>query len=320
MTFSLIVKKLLSLIVSITVSFYLVFLIIYASRVNVVSNRVRVQGIKFNTEQSFNLLKASKDYFLWLGNISHLSFGRSQFFGENVKNIIKERLFNTFLLNLFALVIFVLSGILLGVVSAVVKNRFILLIEGFFFILYAIPDFILAIFLILFFSLKLGIFPSTGMISLNHYSLSQWGKIVDILKHLILPALSLSLASVIFLARFTRNSILITLKNSYITALKVRGVDTFKNKVKHVLKNAIFPFISLLTFLIPGLVGGSIVIETIFGYPGIGRVLYTAIIYRDFPLLIATSFINIVVIYTSIFITDMLYSMFDTGGRDVEVF
>lgn len=313
MTLSFLVKKIVSLSLSILISFYLVFLIIYASKSNIISKNVRFQGIKLSNEQEFSFKKATKEYFSWLKKIKNFSFGESEFFGENVNVILKERLKNTFILNLFALFILFFWGVVLGAISAVSKNKYVSIIEILFFVIYAIPDFILAIFLILIFSIKLNIFPSSGLVSLNHESLTSLGRFLDYIKHLFLPAMSLSLASIIFLARFTKNSIVGILEYSHIVALKVRGVDTFLNKVKHVLKNAVYPFISLFTFIIPGLVGGSIIIETIFGYPGIGKVLFTAIKYRDFPLLIAVSFINVVVVYFSIFLTDLLYEVFKVG-------
>ncbi len=313
MTLSFFIKKIVAFCLSIVVSFYLVFIIIYASKSNLVSRNVRVQGIKLANEKTFSLISASREYLLWLKKIKNFSFGQSEFFGEKVNDILKERLKNSFILNLFALFILFCWGVVLGVVSAVSRNKFISVIEVLFFVIYAIPDFILAIFLILVFSIKLHLFPSSGLISLNHENLTFWGKILDYIKHLFLPALSLSLASIIFLARFTKNSIVGILEYSHIIALKVRGVDTFLNKVKHVLKNTVYPFISLFTFIIPGLVGGSIIIETIFGYPGIGKVLFTAIRHRDFPLLIAVSFINVIVIYFSIFLTDLLYEAFKVG-------
>ncbi|WP_201328603.1 ABC transporter permease [Thermotomaculum hydrothermale] len=202
---------------------------------------------------------------------------------------------------------------MLGVLSAISKNKIVSIIEVIFFIIYAIPDFILAIFLILIFSIKLNLFPSSGIVSLNHDELNSFSQFLDYLKHLFLPALSLSIASIIFLARFTKNSIVGILEHSHIIALKVRGIDTFNIKLKHILKNSVFPFISLLTFIIPGLFGGSIIIETIFGYPGIGNMLYKAIIHRDFPLLIGVAFVNVVVIYFSIFITDIMYEVFKAG-------
>ncbi len=313
MTLSFFLKKIFSLSLSIFVAFYLVFLIIYASRINIVSHNIRVRGIKVSNIERFSFLKATKEYFTWLKKIKNFSFGKSVFFGEEVGVILKERLKNTIILNCFALFILFFGGIILGVMSAVTKNQFISILEIFFFILYAIPDFILAIFLILIFSIKLNMFPSSGMVSINHADLGTLGKFFDYFKHLFLPALSLSLASIIFLARFTKNSIVGILEYSHIVALKVRGVDTFLNKVKHVLKNSLYPFISLFTFIIPGLVGGSIIIETIFGYPGIGKVFFTAVNHRDFPLLLGVSFINVTVIFFSIFITDILYEVFKVG-------
>ncbi len=320
MSLTFLFKKILVFLISIFVVFYIVFIIIYLSQINVVSMNVRKQGIKLNKEEKFRLSKATKEYFLWLKNLKTFSLGRSSFFGEEVVVILKEKLKNTVILNALALLILVAGGIVLGVVSVFGKNWLIRFIELIFFVIYAIPDFILAIFLILFFSIKLGLLPSCGIVSVNYESLDPLSQILDYIKHLLLPALSLSLSSIIFLARFTRNSIVGILKYPHIIALKVRGVDTFSVKLKHVLKNAVYPFISLLTFILPGLIGGSIIIETIFGYPGIGRVFFVAVNQRDFYLLVAVSFVNVLIIYLSIFITDILYEIFKAGERNERIY
>ena len=320
MTLSFLVKKITILFFSIFVAFYLVFLIVYASRASVFSYNNRVKGVKLGNIERFDLFETTEEYFSWLKKITTFSFGKSDFLGEKISVIVKDRLENSFILNLFALFILFFWGVILGVLSSVSKNRFISVLEGFFFVIYAIPDFILAIFLILLFSIKFNIFPSSGMVSVNHCEMNSFSQFFDYIKHLFLPALSLSLASIIFLARYTKNSIVGILEYSHIIALKVRGVDTFLNKVKHILKNAVYPFISLLTFIIPGLVGGSIIIETIFGYPGIGNVFFTAVKHRDFPLLIAVSFINVVVVYFSVFITDILYEVFNVGDINEKSF
>jgi len=314
MTISFVLKKLFFTIISIFIVFFIVFVIISATKFKASSNSIRIQGYKTGySANKFDFKKTTFEFFYWLKKIPSFSFGHSSYFGERVDVIVAERLKNTVVLNAFSMFILLLFGIFLGIFSAVFKNAFLKIIEIFFFVIYAVPDFILAIFLILVFSLKLGLFPSSGMISIDHYELSFWGRFFDTLKHLFLPALSLSLSSIIFLARFTKNSIVGILENYHILALTVRGVDTLKNKVKHVLKNAIFPFISLFTFIIPGLLGGSIIVETIFGYPGIGNVFFTAVKYRDFPLLIAVSFINVAAVFFSIFVTDILYECFKAG-------
>ncbi len=320
MTLSFLLKKITILFFSIFVAFYLVFLIVYASRVSVFSHNSRVIGIKLGSVAKFDLFNATEEYFLWFKKITTFSLGESNFLGEKISVIVKDRLENSFILNLFALLILFFGGVILGVLSSISRNRFISILEGFFFVIYAIPDFILAIFLILLFSIKFNIFPSSGMVSINHCEMNSFSQFFDYIKHLFLPALSLSLVSIIFLARYTKNSIVGILEYSHIIALKVRGVDTFLNKVKHVLKNAVYPFISLLTFIIPGLVGGSIIIETIFGYPGIGNVFFTAVKHRDFPLLITVSFINVVVVYFSVFITDIMYEVFKVGDINEKSF
>ncbi len=306
-------RKISILFFSILTVFFVVFYIIIAAGGKSVSVKQRGGRVAVVSPSS-DFLKAKSPlsgYFSYLKRLFALDLGKSYYYGLPVKGIIAERLKNTLILNIFSLFLLFAIGVSLGFFSAFFRSFAVKVLEFFFFLLYAVPDFILAIFLIVFFSLKLGWFPSSGMVSLNHESLSFWGKIFDYFKHMFLIALSLTLSSIIFLARFTDSSITRIMSDFYIFSLKVRGADTLSNKLKHILKNAVFPFISLFTFIIPSLVSGAIIIETIFGYPGIGQVFFKAVLERDYPLILAVSFVNVAVIFFSIFVTDMLYLVFD---------
>jgi len=299
---------------------YVVYVIVFSCTLNSAHTSYRIPGIQLESAKTFSFYAATRGYINWLKEVSSFSFGMSSYYGERVSRIIITRLKNTMYLNLLAMFILLVLGLLLGVFSAMFKSRFITLIEGVFFVLYAVPDFVLAILLIIVFSLTLGWFPSSGFISVNHEQLSPLGKVFDCVWHLFLPALSLSLSLIIFLSRFTKNSIVGILSNQHIIALTVRGVDTFGVKFKHIFKNAVSPFLSLMTFLIPGLIGGSIIIETIFGFPGIGRIFYKAAVNRDFPLVLAVSFVDVVLIFFSIFLTDVLYRYYKKGVEDEKNF
>ena len=314
-------KKLLTLIASIVVVFFVVYYIILAAGGKSLSIKQRGGKIVMvsSSERFFKKESVISGYFSYLKQIITMDLGESYYFGLPVKDIVLDRLKNTVILNFFALFLLFVIGISLGIFSAFFKNLTVRFLEIFFFVLYAVPDFILAIFLIIVFSLTLGWFPSSGMVSLGHEQMSTLGKILDYFNHIFLIALSLTLSSIIFLARFTDSSITQIMNDFYMLSLKVRGVDTFSNKLKHIMKNAIFPFISLLTFIIPSLVSGAIIIETIFGYPGIGQVFFKAVSERDYPLILAVSFINVSVIFFSIFITDILYLIFDPRVSNEEL-
>jgi peptide/nickel transport system permease protein len=292
--------------------FFCIYAIIYKTEGStVIDFKSKTLGqtriVKVNSEKN-NIVVS---YLKWLKNAIVLDFGKSLVTGNNVFSQIKPLLFNSFLLNLFALAITLLFGVASGVISALMPSKFGKLSELPLYFLFAIPDFLLAVILLSVFSFSLHIFPSYGLKSLNFENLTAVGKLMDIVKHLLLPAITLSGASLVFISRFTSNTLAETKNAMFIKAMKSRGVAS-RYILKAIFKNTLYPFISLISILIPSLIGGAVIVETIFSYPGIGKLFYKAILMRDYPVILAIAFVNTVFVFLGMIVSNMLYKQLDT--------
>jgi peptide/nickel transport system permease protein len=183
----------------------------------------------------------------------------------------------------------------------------------FVFIGMAIPSFWLALLLIMIFSVKLGWLPISGMHSLllDYSNLSFWDKTWDITSHAILPVFVLSFAGLAWLSRYTRSSMLEIVRQDYITTARAKGLSEGKVIYKHALRNALLPIVTIFGLSLPGLIGGSVIVETIFAWPGMGRLAYQAVLARDYPLIMGTSVFSVFLLLFGNLLADILYGIVD---------
>jgi len=261
-------------------------------------------------------------YFRWMGSFLTGNFGYS--FGQMrpISEILPQVMWNTIQLTLVSLVIIFVVGMLIGIVQAVrqysVGDNVLTFLALFF---YSMPGFWFALMLILIFSLKASEwgwpiqFPASQMTSVDYEFLSTWGKIQDRIMHLILPATALGIGSAAGVARYMRGSMLEVIRQDYIRTARAKGLSERKVVFKHALRNALLPIITLLGLTLPFLFGGAVLIETIFAWPGMGRLVVDAIYQRDYPLVMATSFIIAVMVILSNLVADVLYAVADPRIR-----
>jgi peptide/nickel transport system permease protein len=226
-----------------------------------------------------------EQYFSWAGRIAHLDLGRS-FSSDNrpVIDKIKERLPVTISLNVIALLLEFGLAIPIGVLAA--TRRDTLLDKGitvFVFIGFAVPTFWFALLLMYLFGVKLGWLPISGLHTLGSDSWGAWRYGVDTAKHLVMPVLVASFGSLAGLSRYMRSAMLNVISQDYITTARAKGLSERVVIWKHALRNALLPLITLLGFSIPGLIGGSVIFETIFAIPGMGQLFYQGVMSRDYP-------------------------------------
>ncbi len=255
-------------------------------------------------------------YFNWLKRIIVLDFGNSFKDNRPVLKKILERLPATLLLNITSLLLIFLVAIPIGVISAVKHNSII--DKGltlFVFIGFSIPTFWLALILIFVFGVKLQILPISGMYSINYESFSFFGKIFDLLKHLILPVTVSAFGSLAYLSRYSRGSMLEVIKQEYIKSAYARGIPHKIVIFSHALRNALIPIITIFGLSIPGLIGGSFIFETIFAWPGMGRLGYQAIMSRDYPVIMGIGIITAFLTLLGNLIADLLYAYYDPRIR-----
>jgi peptide/nickel transport system permease protein len=256
-------------------------------------------------------------YWNWLSRLVRLDFGRS--FapdGRPVIHKIGERLPITLLLNLVELVIILVVAIPIGVFSAIRQySTFDKITTVFVFVGFATPDFWLALLLMILFGVQLGWLPISQLRSLNWEYLSFWQQQWDFLNHLVLPVTVATFGGLAGFSRYMRQSMLEVVRQDYIQSARAKGLAERVVIGKHALRNALLPIVTILGLSLPGLIGGSVIVETIFAIPGMGQLMVQAAFERDYPVLMG----NLVVVSTLTLVANLLadlaYSMVDPRIR-----
>jgi peptide/nickel transport system permease protein len=256
-------------------------------------------------------------YALWMKNLGRLDFGKSISSDERpVWNKIKERLPITIYINIAALLLEFLLAIPLGILSAVRRgslyDRAVTVIV---FIGFSIPGFWLALICMDFFGVRLGWLPISGVISPDFSQFSTIGKIWDVTKHLMLPVFISAFGSLAGLSRYMRASMLEIVKQDYILTARAKGLSEFAVIYRHAMRNAMLPVITILGLSVPGLIGGSVIFESIFAIPGLGQLFYQAIMMRDYNMIMGSLTIGAILTLLGNLVADIAYSVADPRIR-----
>ncbi len=257
-------------------------------------------------------------YLRWVKGLVRLDLGRS--FAPDRRPVwdkIKERLPVTLLINLLSLLIIFLVAVPLGVAAAVrAGSLFDRITTVLVFIGYAMPGFWLALLLMLLLGIKWPILPISGLHSLMGYeSLSVWEKVLDWAKHLVLPIFVSAFGGLAGLSRFMRSTMIEVLRQEFITTARAKGLPERVVIYKHALRNALLPVITILGLSIPGLVGGSVIFESIFSIPGIGQLMWQAVMARDYPVIMGNLVIVSILTLVGNFLADICYALADPRIR-----
>lgn len=251
-------------------------------------------------------------YVSWLERLITLDFGNSFQDGRPVITRISERLPITITLNFISLLLIYVISIPIGVYSAKYnKAKREKVTTTILFMLYSLPSFWVGLILMVIFGVRLNILPIYGITSINFEQMTFFGKVFDIASHLVLPVITMVYAGFAFLSRFVKNGMLDVLGEDYILMARAKGVSENKIYWKHALRNALIPVITLFATTLPALIGGSVIIETIFSIPGIGLLYYDAIFARDYPVVMGLSFITALLTLVSLVLADILYTIAD---------
>ncbi len=256
-------------------------------------------------------------YFDWLSRLVRLDFGNSMSSDARpVMDKIMERLPLTVGMNAASLVLTLLIAVPIGVFSAWKQGSLfdrgmtVLVFLGF-----AVPGFWLALLLMLTFGLEHQWFPISGLTSLDYDSLTRTEKIIDLARHLVLPITVITVGSIAGMSRFMRASMLEVLRQDYILTARAKGLSDGTVIFRHALRNALLPVITLLGLSVPGLIGGSVIIETIFALPGLGQLFYTAVMARDYPLIMGNLVLGAVLTLAGNLLADIGYGLADPRIR-----
>jgi peptide/nickel transport system permease protein len=251
-------------------------------------------------------------YVRWVANVARGDLGESFRYRRPVADLLLERIPYTLQVTFLALLFGTLLGVALGIFSAV--KQYTALDEAITLgslAIYAMPLFWLALMLVLVFSVNLGWFPTSQTRSLHYDSLSAAGRVLDRLWHLALPVFVLGVGMAAGKARYMRGKLLEVLSEEYVLAARARGLPERRVILRHALRNALIPVITMLGMSLPFLVGGSLFVESVFGWPGIGTLAVEATSSRDYPLLLATTLLTAVMVVLGNLLADVLYAVVD---------
>jgi len=265
-------------------------------------------------QQRFGLDKPIiEQYFLWLRQIvTQGDFGISFAYQRPVSALLWERVPATLLIALASLIVTWAIAIPLGVMGAVQQNQWSdRVIRTISYIGQGFPTLITGLLLLFFAQLTSPLFPVGGMTSIEHEDLTLFGKILDIVWHMVLPTIALSITSFAGLQRITRGELLDVLRQDYVRTARAKGLPEDKVIYVHALRNAINPLITLLGFEFAGLLGGAFITETYFNWPGLGRLTLQAVLNQDLYLIMASLMMGAVLLITGNLLADLLLTAVD---------
>ncbi len=255
-------------------------------------------------------------YLDWLGSIIRLDFGRSFVDDRRVITKISERIPVTLTINLLSMALILLVAIPIGVSSAVRRGSlFDKSATVFVFIGFAIPGFWLALLLMRLFGVNLGWLPLSGLKSLEYDYLTPLAKLWDLARHLILPVFVSAFAGLAGISRYMRTNMVNVLDEDYIRTARAKGVREKDVVYKHALRNAILPIVTILGLSVPALIGGSVIFESIFAIPGMGRLFFNSVMARDYPVIMGILVVGAVLTLLGNLIADIAYCYVDPRIR-----
>ncbi|MCJ7840287.1 ABC transporter permease [Lederbergia sp. NSJ-179] len=256
-----------------------------------------------------------QQYGRWIGNILQGDFGESYQFKMPVTELLGERIANSFWLSVVTLILTYLIAIPLGITSGRFNDTFRdQLITGYTYISFATPLFIFALVMLWFFGFKLELFPTSGSVAPGvepggiDYVLSKF-------YHLLLPSLSMALITTYSTIQYLRNEIVDTKQKDFIITARAKGASETRVYNQHIFRNSLLPIAAFLGFEITGLIGGSIFIENIFGYPGMGQLLVESITLRDYSVVTATTLLFGFASIIGALLSDIILSLVDPRIR-----
>ena len=258
-----------------------------------------------------------QQYLSWVGKIAVLDLGKS--FSPDRRPVAKkiiERLPITILINVLSMVLIFIIAIPIGVLSAVYRDSlFDKVTSVFVFVGFAIPTFWLALLLMILFGIDLGWLPISGIRSLNYDYFPPGMVFLDVVKHLILPVTLSAFGGLAGLSRYMRSNMLEVIRQDYIMTARAKGLSERKVIYKHALRNALLPIITILGLSVPGLIGGSVIFESIFAIPGMGQLFYMSVMARDYPVVMGILIIGAVLTLLGNLIADVSYALADPRIR-----
>jgi len=278
--------------------------------------RVKPEAVK-RLERIYGLDKPLPvQYLMWIKRTLSLDFGVSFVDGKPVVKKIAERIPITLTINLLSILLILAVAIPIGIISALRRNSLLdRCLTVYVFIGFSTPAFWLALLLMILLGIKWRILPISGLESLTAAQLHGLSLFWDRAKHLILPVFVAAFGGLAGFSRYMRQSMLEVLSQDYITTAKAKGLSQIQVIKRHALKNALMPVVTILGLSVPGLIGGSVIFETIFAIPGMGQLFYESALARDYPTIMGILTIGAVLTLLGNLLADISYAFVDPRIR-----
>lgn len=251
-------------------------------------------------------------YGAWLWDLLRGDLGVSLRQKRPVAHLVGEAIGPTLALSATSLLLAYILSIPLGIHCAHrAGSRSERLLTGLLYVLYSTPSYVIAILLILGFGVKLGWFPIFGMRSTDHEHLSSPARLLDLGFHMALPVTCMTAGMLAYLTRFVRGTVLEATRQDYVLAARARGLSEAAILWRHAFRNSLVPFVTQVGLSLPALLSGSVILERIFAWPGLGRLYFDALMYRDYPVIMALTMTYSVLVVAGTFLADLLYAVVD---------
>lgn len=254
-------------------------------------------------------------YWLWLGNLSHGDLGRSIKEKKPVSQVIGQRVPRTLLLSGTSLLLAYFLSLPLGLYSTARSGRVDeRIVSTLLYMLYAVPTFVAGLLLLVFFYKELAGTPfqlEPGMFSHDYNQLSPIGKILDVAKHMILPVICFTYGSLAYYSRFIKSNMEEVVRQDYIRTAKAKGVGPVRVLLHHAFRNTLIPYVTMIGLTLPALIGGSVVLEYIFNWPGMGTLYLQALYQRDYPVIMGLTLMFSALTLLGQLLADTLYAVVD---------
>lgn len=255
-------------------------------------------------------------YIDWLKRFVLLDFGKSFVDNRDVFKKIAERIPVTLTINMFSLILIFIVAVPVGVISATRRyslfDKFSTVIV---FLGFSTPTFWLALLLMILFGVNLGILPISGIQSIDISGMGPFERLFDWIKHLILPVGISAFGGIAGLSRYSRSSMLDVIRQDYIRTARAKGLRESDVIVRHALRNALMPIVTILGLAVPGLIGGGVIFETIFAIPGMGQLFYSSAVARDYPTIMGILVIGAILTLLGNLLADIAYAYVDPRIR-----
>ncbi len=255
-------------------------------------------------------------YVRWVGKLAQGDLGSSFHDGRRVSAKIGDALWPTLSVALLSFLLTLIISVPIGIYSSVKQGgRFDRIMSTLLYMLYSVPSYVMGMLLILFVGVKLDLLPFRGMRGDDYADLTLVGQMWDLAKHYVLITFCFTFGNLAYYSRFVRSNLLEVVRQDYIRTARAKGLSERRVVLKHAFVNSLIPLISLIGLTFPFVLSGSVILEYMFSWPGLGRLYFEGVLQRDYPTIMALNLITALLVLGSTFLADLSYGLVDPRVR-----